>query len=224
MSVPLQVQLFDAFLGSQEGIHSIILPDLFSSGGSQNLWIDKYGRAKRILGYANQNVAGVTTNAGGSATKLRHLFHYKTTAGGSTVRREIGCFDDATDEWELHYSTDSGTTWTFLYDAGASSINRIPDFAQFGDELFIANGVIDPRKLSATTIAAAGATQSPTPAAAESSSSGNLLPPIERATCPVLTTIASVTAPGTKPGAVTASPFMRPGRHRALISGAFLGD
>jgi hypothetical protein len=57
MPVPLSVQLFDAFLGGQEGIHSIILPDIFSSGGSQNLYIDKYGRAKRILGYDNQNAS-----------------------------------------------------------------------------------------------------------------------------------------------------------------------
>mgnify|MGYP007068850362 CR=1 FL=1 len=55
MATPLQVQLFDAFLGEQEGIHSIILPDILSSGGTRNLWIDKFGRAKKILGYAAQN-------------------------------------------------------------------------------------------------------------------------------------------------------------------------
>lgn len=175
MPTPTQVQLFDSFAGSQEGIHSIILPDIYSSGGSQNLWIDKYGRAKRILGYDNQNAAAVTTNTGGSATRLRSLFPYKQTEGGTTTRRLIGCFDDATDEWELHYSNDSGATWTFLYDAGAGSINQIPDFAQFGDDLYIANGKIVPRKLQDTTIAEAGATQSPTPASALSSSAGVLL-------------------------------------------------
>jgi hypothetical protein len=109
----------------QEGIHSIILPDIFSSGGSQNLYIDKYGRAKRILGYDNQNASALTTNTGGSATRVRGLFPYKQTAGGTTTRRLIGAFDDATDEWELHYSNDSGATWTFLYDAGAGI--RRPD-------------------------------------------------------------------------------------------------
>jgi len=37
-------------LGTQENIHSIILPDVFSSGGSQNLYIDQFARAKRISG------------------------------------------------------------------------------------------------------------------------------------------------------------------------------
>lgn len=175
MAVPLQTQLFDAFLGTQEGIHSVILPDIYSSGGSKNLWIDKYGRAKRIDGYDNQNASALTTNAGASASMVRGLFHYRTTGGGSVTRRLIGVLDDTVDEWELHYSTDAGVTWTFLYDAGAGSINTIPDFAQFGDDLFIANGVIAPRKLSATTITAAGATQSPTPTSVLSASAGNLL-------------------------------------------------
>lgn len=171
----LQVQLFDSFLGSQEGIHSIILPDIFSSGGSQNLYIDKYGRAKRILGFDNQNASAVTTETGGSAARMRGIFPYKQTAGGSTTRRLIGIFDDATDEWELHYSNDAGATWTFLYDAGAGSINQIPDFAQFGDDLYITNGKVAPRKLADTTISAAGATQSPMPTATASASAGLLL-------------------------------------------------
>lgn len=175
MPTPLQVQLFDAFLGGQEGIHSIILPDLFSSGGSQNLYIDKYGRAKRILGFDNQNASAVTTNAGSSATLARGLFPYKQTAGGSTTRRLIGVFDDGTDEWELRYSNDSGATWTFLYNAGAGSVGQVPDFAQFGDDLYITTGKVVPRTLSDTTIAAAGATQSPTPTAAASASAGLLL-------------------------------------------------
>jgi hypothetical protein len=68
MAVPVQVQLFDAFLGTQEGIHSIILPDIFSSGGSKNVYIDKFGRTKKISGYSKQNATALTTNTGGSAT------------------------------------------------------------------------------------------------------------------------------------------------------------
>jgi DNA-binding cell septation regulator SpoVG len=175
MSVPLTVQVFDAFLGSQEGIHSVILPDIFSSGGSENLYIDKYGRAKRVLGYDNQNGSAVTTNGGGSATRLRSLFHYKQNSGGSTTRRLIGVFDDAVNEWELWYSDDAGATWTFLYDAGSGSINQIPDFAQFGDDLYITNGKVAPLQLSDLTLTTAGRTQSPTPTASASSSSGSLL-------------------------------------------------
>lgn len=175
MAIPLSVQLFDAFLGSEEGIHSIILPDIFSSGGSKNLYIDKYGRAKRILGFDNQNSSAVLTDTGNSATLLRSLFHYKQQGSGSTVRRLLGIFDDTVNEWELKYSTDSGVTWTHLYDAGAGSINRIPDFAQFGDDVYVANGVIAPRKLTGTSVSAAGAMQSPTPTAVASASAGNLL-------------------------------------------------
>lgn len=174
MAIPLQVQLFDAFLGSQEGIHSIILPDIFSSGGSQNLWIDKYGRAKKILGYSAQNASAILTDTGGSATLCRALFQYKQTSGGSTTRRVLGVFDDQVNEWELRYSTDNFATSSFLYDAGAGSINAVPDFSQFGNDVFLCNGVVAPRKITGTSIAAAGATQSPTPTASASVSAGTL--------------------------------------------------
>lgn len=175
MPTALTVQLFDAFLGSAEGIHSVILPDIFSSGGSQNLYIDKYGRAKRVLGYDNQNASAVTTDTGNSATRLRGLFHYKQNVGGSTTRRLIGVFDDGTDEWEIKYSNDAGATWTHLYDAGSGSVNQIPDFAQYGDDLYISNGKIAPLQLSDTTLTTAGRTQSPTPTASASASAGSLI-------------------------------------------------
>lgn len=69
-------------------------------------------------------------------------------------------------EWEIHYSTDQGVTWTFLYDAGSSPVGQVGDMAQFGDDLFICNGKVAPRKLNGTTISAAGVTKSPTPTAA----------------------------------------------------------
>ena len=52
MAYPIQTQVFSVFLGTQEGIHSVALPAIYSSSGSRNLWIDKLGRAKKILGYA----------------------------------------------------------------------------------------------------------------------------------------------------------------------------
>src|SRR3990167_864801 len=173
MSVPLQVQLFDSFLGSAEGIHSVIMPDVFSSGGSKNLWIDKYGRAKRILGYSKQNSTAVTTDTGASATRVRALFPYRKTSGGSVTRQLIGVFDDATDEYELWYSTDDGATWTFIADLGASSIDTIPDFAQMGDDLSITNGVMAARTWNGTTLSTSGGTQSPTITSAVGTS-GNL--------------------------------------------------
>lgn len=175
MPIPLQIQLFDAFLGGQEGIHSVILPDIFSSGGSKNLYLDKFGRAKKISGYAKQNSSPVTTNTGGNATRVRGLFQYKQQSGGSTTRRLLGVFDDGTAHWDLKYSTDTGVNWTHLYDGGSGSNGHIPSFSQFGDTVYIANGSVAPRQLTATSISAAGATQSPTPTAAASASAGVLL-------------------------------------------------
>jgi hypothetical protein len=175
MAIPIQVQLFDAFLGTQEGIHSIILPEIFSSGGSSNLYIDKFGRAKKISGYTKQNASAVVTDTGLSTVRFRGLFPYRSTAGGTVTRKLIGVIDDATDEWEIKVSSDNGATWSFLYDAGAGSINQIPDFCQFGDNLYITNGKVVPRKYNGTVVSAAGTTQSPTPAAVASANSGNLL-------------------------------------------------
>lgn len=166
MSVPTQVQLFDAFLGTQEGIHSSILPEIFSSGGSKNVFIDKYARVTKIDGYTKQNNSAITTNTGGSTSIFRNLFGYRTTSGGSVTRRLIGILDDGTNEWEIHYSTDQGVTWTFLYDAGSSPVGQVGDMAQFGDDLFITNGKVAPRKLNGVTISAAGLTQSPQPSSA----------------------------------------------------------
>lgn len=157
-AIPISVQLIDAFAGSGQGIHSIILPDIFSSGGSYNVWMDKYARVRRILGYAAQGAA-VTTNTGGSATRVRNLFPYRKTSGSSFTRQLIGAFDDAADEFELWHSTDEGATWTFIQDFGAASIGTICDFAQFGDELYITNGVVAPRVWNGTAISTAGATQ-----------------------------------------------------------------
>ena len=165
MSLPLRLQLVDSFLGTQQGIHSVILPDMFSSGGSINVWIDRFARVKRILGYSAQGAA-VTTNTGGSATRIRNYFPFRQTAGGTFVRQLMGTFDDATNEYELWYSTDEGVTWTFIVDFGSSSINSITDFAQFGDLLYITNGVTTPRVWSGTAIANAGATQLAAPTTA----------------------------------------------------------
>jgi hypothetical protein len=174
MSVPLQVQLFDAFLGSQEGIHSVVLPDIFSSGGSQNVYIDKYARVGIIPGYAKQNSAAFTTDTGASTAIVRGLIPYRKTAGGSVTRKTLFVLDDGTDEWEVHVSSDLGVTKTFLYDAGAASVGTIPDAAQMNDVVYITNGVIQPRKYDGTTFSATGLTQSPQITAADSGNTGNL--------------------------------------------------
>jgi hypothetical protein len=175
MAVPLQVQLFDSFLGTQEGIHSIILPDIFSSGGSKNVYIDKYGRVARIFGYTRQNASDITTNTGGNATMVRGLVPYRGVVGGSVSRKLLAIVDDQTNEWEIWVSSDSGATWSFLYDAGSTAVGQVPDSAQFGDDLYVVNGKVTGRVYDGSSIAAIGRTQSPTPTSALSSNSGNLL-------------------------------------------------
>jgi len=176
MAYPIQTQVFTVFLGTQEGIHSVALPSIYSSSGSRNLWIDKLGRAKKILGYVKQNSSAVTTNTGGSATMLRGLRAYrKTNSDGTFTRQLIGVFDDGSDEYELWYSTDDGVNWTFIVDFGSGSVESIPDFAQVDNTLFFSNGVVAPRAWNGSALSTAGPTsQSPTPTAAVNTDSGQL--------------------------------------------------
>jgi hypothetical protein len=174
MAYPIQTQVFTVFMGTQEGIHSVALPSIYSSSGSRNLWIDKLGRAKKILGYAKQNSSAVTTNTGGTATMVRALRPYRQT-GASFTRQLMGVFDDATDECELWYSTDAGANWTFIVDFGSGSVGSIPDFAQVGNTLFFANGVVAPRAWNGSSLSTAGATgRSPTITAAVNTATGML--------------------------------------------------
>jgi hypothetical protein len=167
MAIETQVQVFDSFMGLSEGVHDVILPDIFSSGGSKNVWMDKFARVKKILGYDNQNTSALTTDTGGSAAKVVGLFGYRSTSGGSTTRELIVVIDDEANEWEIHKSTNDGQTFALLKDMGASN-GAIPDFAQFGDELYITDGGNTvPQVYDGSTISNAGGTQSPTPSGAD---------------------------------------------------------
>ena len=174
MAYPIQTQTFTVFLGTQEGIHSVALPTIYSSSGSRNLWIDKLGRAKKILGYAKQNSSAVTTNTGASATRLRDLRAYRQT-GASFTRQLLGVFDDGSDEYELWYSTNDGVAWTFIADLGSGSVGAIPDFAQVDNDLFFANGVVAPRLWNGSALSTAGpSAKSPTITSAVNTASGQL--------------------------------------------------
>ena len=174
MAYQIQTQTFTVFLGTQEGIHSVALPTIYSSSGSRNLWIDKLGSAKKILGYAKQNSSAVTTNTGASATRLRDLRAYRQT-GASFTRQLLGVFDDGSDEYELWYSTNDGVAWTFIADLGSGSVGAIPDFAQVDNDLFFANGVVAPRLWNGSALSTAGpSAKSPTITAAVNTASGQL--------------------------------------------------
>jgi hypothetical protein len=174
MPYPIQTQTFSVFMGTQEGIHSVALPAIYSSSGSRNLWIDKLGRAKKVLGYSKQNSSAVTTNTGSAATRLRALRAYRQT-GASFTRQLLGVFEAASSEYELWYSTNSGVAWTFIVDLGSGSIGSIPDFAQVDNTLFFANGVVAPRAWDGSSLSTAGpSAKSPTPTAAVNTAAGQL--------------------------------------------------
>jgi len=171
---PIQVQLYEAFLGQEEGIHNVLLPDVFSSGGSVNLYMDKIGRARKLKGYSKQNSSAVTADTSGDAVALTGLFAYRKTSGGSITRQLIGIFDDGHNEWEIHKSTNDGVTWSLIADLGASPVGQTADFAQYNDDLFITNGKLAPRTWNGTTLTTSGATQSPTPVASATGNTGLL--------------------------------------------------
>ena len=179
MAYPIQLQIFTTFMGTQEGIHSVALPDIFSSSGSRNLWIDKLGRAKKIPGYTKKNTTGatspVTTNTGSSATRLTALRAYRKTVG-TDPRQVLGLFDDGSDEVELWYSANDGETWTFIHDFGSEEVGIRPDFAQVDDVLYITLGNAEnPRTWNGSALGTAGpTTKSPTPAGSAGGTLGQL--------------------------------------------------
>jgi len=174
MPYPIQAQVFSVFLGTHEGIHSVALPAIYSSSGSRNLWIDKLGRAKKILGYSKQNSSAVTTNTGSAATRVRALRAYRQT-GASFTRQLMGVFEAASSEYELWYSTDDGASWTFIADLGSGSVGSIPDFAQVDNTLFFANGVVAPRAWNGSALSTAGpSAKSPTPTSVVNTANGQL--------------------------------------------------
>lgn len=172
MAEQLQIQVFDAFLGTEEGVHSVLLPDIFSPSGSYNLYMDKIGRAKKIDGYTKQNSTVVTTNGGSAATKCVGLFPYRSSSAGVTTRQLMGIFDSGAGEWELWKSTNDGVNWTFVADLGNYSGN-VPGFSQFGSDLFLVGG-FSPRTWNGSTLSISGGTQSPKPAGTVSGAVGNL--------------------------------------------------
>ena len=53
--LPLRFIPIGELLGDHEGTESLTLPSALSSGGSENVWIDKYARLTAVGGYARKN-------------------------------------------------------------------------------------------------------------------------------------------------------------------------
>lgn len=164
----LQVSVYPTFLGEDEGINPIVLPEVFSSGGSLNLYIDELGRAKKILGYTQQNSTAVTQNGSGDASVNSGFASYFN----GTTETLIGAWRDGVNEYEYWTSTDQGATWTYgSVDLGAAggAISAV----QYGNTLFLANTAGN-RKYNGSSFSTVGGTQSPQPTAADSAG-GNAL-------------------------------------------------
>lgn len=169
MPIPPLSLTLGAFSGDAQAQSPWSLSSVYSPSGSINLYINKLGQIRTIDGYSKQNAVAFLTDTGGSVAMIRGLYQYRKIVAGVTTRQVLFVMDDAVNEWELHYTTDLGVTQTFITggDFGAGSVGTIPDFATFGDQLFITNGVIAPQMWDGVTLTATGATQLAAPTLAD---------------------------------------------------------
>lgn len=160
MALPIRHLLAQALMGDQEAIESVLLADIYSAGGSRNLYLDRYGRIGQILGYTRLNAPDI-----GTPLKPRGLAHYVNQTGGLVSRREFVFVDNQVDSVSLYSSVDAGAHWalvTQLFDTVATAhlnVGTIPDFAGSGNLLFLTNGVLAPRQYDGTTLTTAGSVQ-----------------------------------------------------------------
>jgi hypothetical protein len=131
---------------------------------------------------------------------IRSLYQYRKIAAGAITRQVLFQLDDQVNECELYYTTDLGVTKTLITDFGAGSINTIFDFATFGDELWMTNGVITPRLWNGASLSAGGATQLAAPTIA-SGGAGVLLGTYRYRVVPINSDKTR------KPGSVTSAVF-----------------
>ncbi len=163
MASPLQVSVYTTLLGTDEGTNPVALPEVFSSGGSLNVYIDELGRAKKILGWTVQNSTPIVMNGTGTSAILGWLHAYNT-AGAQHIIASVYNF---VGEQQLWVSTDLGVTWTFKYNVGGFAGPAA--VAQYGSTLYIVHGT-PAAKYNGSTIVAVAPTQSPTPTITDSAS------------------------------------------------------
>lgn len=168
--IPLRFIHVGTILGDQEGMESLALSSAFSSGGSHNLYIDKFASVSSILGYIKTNAVAVTSNTDAHPMAVRAFCHYIRTPAGVTTRQQIAVFDDGVANYEFRYSNDVGISWTYVYNFGGGVVNLIPDFAQQGNTLVMTNAAIRPQTWDGTTLADAGGIQLAAPAITDAGS------------------------------------------------------
>lgn len=151
---PLQFIPIGAFMGTDEGIPSLELAAVFSSGGNRNTYLDKLGRARTILGYtrqANNPIVGVN----GAAMRVHGMYAYGQRVGRVTTRQLLLYLTNDTDLAEIHVSYDGGLTSQRLYSTAPGVVGTIPDFAQLGTYLVITqdSGVAAPQSWDGNQLA-----------------------------------------------------------------------
>lgn len=135
--IPLSFIPIGAFMGTDEGIPSLELAAVFSSGGNKNTYLDKLGRIRTILGYTKQTrvIQGSQT---GKQMLCRGLYMYGIRQGNVVTRQLLALFDSG-DAFEFHISADAGVTWQFIGNYTELAAGAIPDFAQLGTFLVVVN-------------------------------------------------------------------------------------
>lgn len=174
MATPLTVYPLISFLGTEEGLNHVLLPEAYSPSDSINVWADKFGRVKKILGSADINGTAIVTNAASHSVSIINLVNYIPEGSSYTGQKLIALVASQTNgQNELWISTNNGSTWTFL--ATGPSAGNVPyDFAQYRGDLLIARPGNSVQVYDNSSVATAGETQSPTITSAASAAGTNL--------------------------------------------------
>ena len=177
MALPLSLQIVTAFLGENQGSNSILMPEVYSTGGSQNTYHDKFGRVRKISGRSRYEPAA---QADGQVMAVGQLYTSLTMTGTPVLAWVFG--DDAGSFFSLKTMLGVGTPATSVTWADPSvsniTIDRCgPDFAQWSSTLYMASSWLGVKAITAgpgaVLVSSISPTQSPTPTATESIS-GNL--------------------------------------------------
>ncbi len=168
----LQIINYDSLMGTNESMSGTLLPSVFSSSGSKNVMMDKMGIIKPVLGF--EALGGAVTASSGDSIRFTGLAAHRTQANGVFTRTLLAVVDDGVNEVEVQKSIDGGKTWSLVIDFANPSVGTVPEFASFGADLYLMNGVITPRRWDGSSLTVAGAGQPAAPTASIHSDAGAL--------------------------------------------------